>query len=109
MPNLNLEQLAARVEAATGPDYALEFDIARTLKRAAHPPKNYTASLDAAMSLVPEGATWELDCGTEQSTATVFAPIADEPGWVTDAPAQAATPALALVAAALRATNGGEK
>jgi hypothetical protein len=62
------------------------------------------ASLDAAMMLVPEGATWEIgNTGPTSSYATVYAPITDEPGWVTNEPAEAATPALALCAAALRA------
>lgn len=62
-----LLELAARCEAATGPDLALNDDIARA--RAKWESKlvwsglsrPYTASLDAAMTLVPEGFKWK--CG----------------------------------------------
>ncbi len=71
----------------------------------------YTASLDAAMTLVPEGHWPEGSLGThkdQRSSIEIHAPDAFDPigtGW-------AATPALALTAAALRAraatlTNDG--
>lgn len=63
----------------------------------------FTASLDAAMMLVPEGASWQLGDGFSFAWAIVTLPNENpiiEPGEMT---AKAATPALALVAAALRA------
>jgi hypothetical protein len=58
----------------------------------------YTASLDAAMTLVPEGASWSLTSALEDEPpcATVLTMESTEHGL-------AATPALALCAAALRA------
>jgi hypothetical protein len=58
-----LLELADRCEAATGPDRALDREIARTVlywtKREIETEANsilqFTASLDAAMTLVPEG------------------------------------------------------
>lgn len=59
----------------------------------------YTASLDAAMSLVPEGCQW--GAGSRDATGTAWAWT----GVTHDAAAisNAATPALALTAACLRA------
>jgi hypothetical protein len=125
-----LLELAERCEKATGPDRELDLAISETLGNCLHDPvvkevawsdgtkdlvpvctkcgaKNayrewrmFTRSLDAAMTLVPEGATWEL---TSEGAANVLAPIPGAPGWFTDEPVQASTPALALIAAALRA------
>lgn len=66
----------------------------------------YTASLDAALSLVPEGWAWAVYGGArEEIVATAYCvPNGGRlpwPDWVTDI--CAATPALALCAAALRA------
>ena len=63
----------------------------------------YTASLDAAMTLVPEGRWWSVNGGNR---ADVWASGYIDERWH----ATAATPALALTAAALRAraaTMGG--
>ncbi len=65
-----------------------------------------TASLDAALSLVPEGWAWAVYGGArEEIVATAYCvPNGGRlpwPDWVTDI--CAATPALALCAAALRA------
>lgn len=119
------EQLAARIEAATGPDRELDaaiyqmlnphmlpvpgdrtgrfYDPAKTNPRTAQKfflsggatglALSYTASLDAAMMLVPEPfrKTWSLVGGTSWQ-AEVGECLADT-----------ATPALALAAAAIRA------
>ena len=63
----------------------------------------FTASLDAAMSLVPEGMKWRVD--THYNIAGVFDyPFDPESGpYCKEYPGEGATPALALVAAALRA------
>jgi hypothetical protein len=115
-----LLELASRCEASTGPDRKLDFDIAslvRTPDRhrpgmfiedgrsvAGHP--DYTASLDAAMGLVPvdadaAGEQFKVECWNEQ---TVHPPHVKASAWVAGAKrTYAATPALALTAAALRA------
>lgn len=112
---------AARVEAATGADIQLDADIRDALglphdysvewrgwgfDEAGDPiekPKAfpYTASLDAAMTLVPKGHTLFHLCGPysdNQSRATV---AGGRP--VRFYETTAATPALALTAASLRA------
>lgn len=63
-------------------------------------PKSYTASLDAAMTLIPEGWEWSLDnCGSE-----TFGPWNVEMGDPARFhPVEGRTAALALCAAALRA------
>jgi hypothetical protein len=114
----DLTALIARVEAATGPDGVLDaeihraanvalqdmiaYDIGGWLVGGKHPQPvkvpAYTASLDAAASLVPEGCEWTRHFGANgRLTMMVHGP--DPAGSL----AQAATPALALTAAALRA------
>lgn len=96
-----LLELAARCEAATGPELAIDFDIAEFVTRAhmatGKAPK-YTASLDAAIMLVPEPGklvSIHLDYDDEQKR------------WFCELDGfdvgDAATRALALCAAALRA------
>jgi hypothetical protein len=64
----------------------------------------FTRSVDAALSLVPEGFYWNLRVGRNVITATVQSPFGTSltPQWVHEE-AEAETPALALVVAALRA------
>lgn len=64
-------------------------------------PRDYLTSLDAAMSLVPEGASWSLTNAARLPRACVWAasPLRETPPPYV----KAATPALALTAAALRA------
>jgi hypothetical protein len=97
----DLARLIARVEAATGPSYALDGDISRV---AGLPPervpKAYSASLDAAMTLVPAGKYWSL---MRDGLRDRYLALVD--GFS----AAAATPALALCAASLRARLTKEK
>lgn len=136
MTRADLIALAARVEQAQGPDRALDADITLVMhpelslapwERITYPsggasvfadrsdpddlnvvsPPRFTASLDAATTLVPEGWRWSVDytqrapyrdCGR----ADLYAPGSGyKPADVSDI--YAATPALALTAAALRA------
>jgi len=106
-------RLANRVEAATGPDRELDAEIAPVAgfrvvdeghplgmqcydseHRSVRLPA-YTRSIDDAMALVPDGCAIEF-CITLRTHAAVF--IREE--WQMS---NAATPALALTAAALRA------
>lgn len=100
--------LAARVEAASADEQRaviesaavhlalhrkwppLDDDEGRALAGRFYSFLNAGAFLDAAMSLVPDGADWSLD------SAGFYAVVNGKPG-------AAATPALALTAAALRA------
>jgi hypothetical protein len=133
----DLLKLAERVEALTGPDREVDADILQAtnpkewakLRLEASQPCGaledmieegvrsyvkyrseywFTASLDAAMSLVPQnlGVSWRLTDGMGGPTAEVWAFDLDDP----DCPELyhvwggcTATPALALTAAALRA------
>lgn len=61
---------------------------------------NYTASLDAAMTLVPEGCGWSLVQATYEKS---YGCIESGDDRTPDLEARAATPALVLCAAALRA------
>ncbi len=125
--------LADRCEAATGPDRAIDFDIFRAIHpeyagpewkefggglrhindssdmRCLPPPHmtpaRWTASIDATLSLVPDGWKWALHSADDKAPPTAYC-VPDMgrlpwPDWVTDI--LAATPALALCAAALRA------
>ncbi|WP_387425124.1 hypothetical protein [Sphingomonas melonis] len=113
--------LAARVEAADGVSFTLNGDIAEslglvpshcTMKRGMHEASdrwlagglihyqapNFTGSVDAALALVPEGL-WAEGSLSSPGQLEVHGPCTYEPlgkGW-------AATPALALCAAALKA------
>jgi hypothetical protein len=88
--------LADRCEQAAGPDRELDAEIARFLvltgaediARSRYGWSYFTASLDAAVTLVPEGCGW-----------MVMKNVAKVGRW----PKRASTPALALCAAALRA------
>ena len=112
----DLTALIERVEAATGPDREVDAEIACAMCRFRLPTHTarpdpiapgrvrdcvggwvaptYTASLDAALTLVPSGFDWLLDSGR-------IAIVGRRPAGPFTA--RAATPALALTAAALRA------
>ena len=61
----------------------------------------YTASIDAALTLVPEGCEWIVEAYTSNSVKAAHVRAS---AWVSGAPRYfAATPALALCAAALKA------
>lgn len=111
-----LLELAALAEAASGPDRELDLDIATAVRRTPFLPrwsgqtralqaKAYTASLDAAMTLVPEGAWDHME---------VYKPDHQSLGWTVHLLPNANLPrhhgtgfaaswALAICASALRA------
>lgn len=101
----HLLSLADRVEGLSGPDREVDFSILcivdpRAEKTGPLPgdPK-FTASIDVARSLVPEGMTWRV--GLYVSGRQYGAFVGDHIN------ASAATPAAALCAASLRAIAGG--
>lgn len=120
-----LTALAERVEQAEGPSRKLDAEICRALDLAGGNPilapgmngwlvgskdnpnpvkaPAYTASIDAALTLVPEGSPMELHIRSITTDAYVW-PDDREDGIR----GNAATPALALVAAALRSQAQGE-
>ena len=111
--------LAERVEGLTGPDRGVDAAIAVAMFGGttaiplgcywtggeyyhATSAAAYTASLDAAMSLVPEG--WAYATGNGHQGAWAWCQPDDSRTWVAPEDlSKAATPALALTAAALRA------
>jgi hypothetical protein len=125
-----LRELAAKVEAAAGPSFALETEIYKLVRPDAYQrrlsvllagplgprlspvdydgyikPPTYTASLDAAISMVPEGFGWNIHAPSSPDQYNLPAARI----WGRDRgtfQANAATPAIALCAAALRALAG---
>lgn len=128
-----LAALIERVEKATGPDRCIDAGVFAAL----HPelrrlprepnafigpdewiktPPFYTASLDAAVSLVPTKPVpnlrpgqwwWMLEVWPDEVKASVHYENGDS--GIIEESATAATPALALVAAALRARMESER
>jgi hypothetical protein len=113
--------LADRCEKATGPDEALDLDIVKAVGWSEHRgwkredgwriPLPFTASLDAALTLVPEGWRPIIDTASEEEGVAIVdlwaLPIASSKPLRKHA--KAITPALALCAAALRARDEGGK
>ena len=119
-----LRDLAARVEAATGPDQQLDAEMwlaatpAGRDVAALHAPgqsaawafcaagnptlPRYTASLDAAMALIPAGWAWMTGCNWGEGFFTSLA-ATEATGLRAGTQSKAATAPLALTAAALRA------
>ena len=121
-----LTALAERVEAAEGPSRELDAEIAMQHMaslgadmRGKMTPAEYlaefpnlcsefTASIDAALTLAPEGSSWQLRWWSKDNKCwcTFYPPghAEDDYFHLYDA----ATPALALAAAALRSQAQGE-
>jgi hypothetical protein len=103
---MTLLELAERCEKATGPDFDLSFAIWQAAIEPIAPSSrqpDYTASLDAAMTLVPEG--WFLSVSTHPEGAFAVAVCQDLIG---KSDLRVATAALALCAAALKARAAKE-
>jgi hypothetical protein len=106
-----LLDLAERCEKAEGPDRKLNRDIAQAVEGEVYPAwsifnsSRYTASVDAALTLVPEGYLLGLTNvadGAAPDFSKATALVARLPDEQTQ-PAVAASMALAICAAALRA------
>lgn len=110
--------LAEKVEGLEGPDREVDCEILAAVARTDNGPvfaaPAYTASLDAAMSLVPEGwRIWTADFSIEGRFVWML--CGPKLTWITHEDGSreggedwyqsgvAATPALALVSASLRA------
>jgi hypothetical protein len=104
----DLLKLAERCEAATGHSLDLDHEIGRALSTDGnYSYRPYTASLDAAMQLVPEGwyiGEWVESPDRDTSWITLV-PAADEK---VERTGKADTNPLALCAAALRARAAQE-
>ena len=108
---IDLLALAERVEKASGPDRELDDAIGRAVGRVEHDgiiiasgyvgTPSYTSSMDAAIRLVPTPGKWSITSAQHEGwEAWVWLADGSPPDWHA-----AATPALALVAAALRARH----
>lgn len=103
-----MTDLSTRIEQAGEGCRELDQDIFCDLGLApfvegafnAYQAPHYTTSIDAAMTLVPEGAVW---LRKTPNTMSVYIPPIDEKVWATHIDAKGATPAMALAAAAIRA------
>ena len=112
-----LEALLARVLEGTGPDRELDGDLAEALQVGGNPWKHegdgwigvhgfgcqaamFTQSLDAAITLVPDGWDW---LRKTERTMTVYRVPSDPKEWARHIDIHAATPARALIAACLKA------
>lgn len=130
-----LLELAARCEAATGPDRELDCRISLELSGIAYGDSDvsemlryrdeptgygryrpadehvaeYTASLDAAMTLAPEGWIVSLSIFTEEGAEALLQDDRINPVRLSNQEGSASIPALALCAAALRARATGEQ
>ena len=119
------EELLAALEAATGPDRELDRCISLLsdgknpdeyvlVGATAHLIPQYTASIDAALLLVPEGWHWavytdKMICGKNGVRVVIGGPDRTRRGWSKIIhETYAATPALALCIAALKARTGPE-
>lgn len=113
----DIESLIKRLELASGPDRALDLDISHYGKQKfAHEgkgigwPPHYTASIDAALTLVPEGyAIQGMEIWAQETHLTILETQKKNDGlyWHTSGEgrwkANHAIPSIALCIAALRA------
>lgn len=112
MPKTEILKLADRVEALDGPDREVDRLIMSAMGWIGATPA-FTASIDAALTLVPEGVGltitryWIVTSdGPVWSAEIVTGGLAGNPRKVFDC-YDTASPALAIVAASLRAIAGG--
>lgn len=119
---MGIGELIAALEGATGPSRELEAAIALALGwERIHPCRTvgntgawrtpgghlvydfpaYTASLDAALTLVPEGWGWSADCTSPKPYFRLW--LYENGPSCQDQDAEGATPAIALCIAALKA------
>lgn len=109
-----LEGLAERLEKASGPDVETAFvdrDIYRIVSNTPDADlldaPNYSGSLDAAMTLVPEGRAFVVEYQPRPTLALSHARVHDSDRLQSNyRDGEAVIPASALAAAALRARAG---
>ena len=106
-----MSDLIARLEAATGPDRELDRAIAKALGvmplyqmrgQIGSSWPDFTDSIDAALTLVPEGWRWHSYYWPRKDEPKIMSLVTSEP-HVGIAHGKAATPALAICIAALKA------
>jgi len=110
-----IDALIARLEKATVPDRELDraigravgveivSDYANGLNRVIKDIPHYTASIDAALTLVPEGMDWDVNNMTGNGDYRSYVMYLSAPGEWTSRSGKAINPAIALCIAALKA------
>lgn len=107
--DITLNDIITRLEALEGPDYELDKAIfywrhPDLMERPMRAPDKFTCSIDAALTLVPEG--WNFECGRHVRRgfkATLWGPAMPTIAWVTKS-----SIAIALCIAALKARQAME-
>jgi len=109
-----MNDLIERIEAASAPDREIDLLIMRYAENIGGPAENalpYTESVDAALTLVPEGEFWKIGNDGEGADPSDYAAAVTCTWWPNGRKASphmrtlratATTPALALSAAALK-------
>lgn len=108
---ISLSGLIERIEAAEGPDRELDQDIHELVKlgltettdKAYNWCERYTASLDAARTLIDPADEWELSTIYNIARATVGLNRDHQTSWPGYGEHKGGNPTLALLSAALRA------
>ena len=106
-----MTDLTARIESADGPDRELDVAIHESIGNAVDrgcpadwhsedETPRYTASIDAALTLVPDDLVWHVSSGDRRGG---YVSIESGDDRVPEFKGLASTPALALAAAALKA------
>ena len=107
-----MTSLLTRLQEATGPSFALDCGIAHAIlgeavARDTYPP--YTASIDAALTLVPDewASWWALGRGLVSAYYAHLRRYPDSGAEYQTIEGNGATPALALCIAAIKAREAG--
>lgn len=101
---MNLNELADRVERASGAAFVLDREISDAMGHGSQLVRAYTGRLDVAATLVPEGWDWAVGTAGFGTGGHAFLRPAQAMTAAGSAiTVDADTPALALVAASLRA------
>lgn len=99
----SLAETIEKLEQAPGPSYALECEIGAVIGSTRKPPRAYTASIDAAMTLMPDG--WHLVELRHLSPTVWFARVADMANDYHEDEAKAPNGPIALGLACLKARS----
>jgi hypothetical protein len=100
----SLRDLIERVEKAEGPAFVLDCNVGRVLRPDRDSWPAYTASVDAALSLMPAGRRMSVQ--QRRSYEPIWVSFMVDGSTEYDATGRAKTLALAITAASLRAHMG---
>lgn len=107
--SLTNNELIAALEKATGPDSELDYEIRMAIwTKPKSIPKPYTSSIDAALTLVPESACFRLTYKPCGKTDCVVMKKEFSTPYFYEETVDAATPAIAICIAVLKARGAGD-